>query len=96
VPELLEDLQKALFQRAVEYRDSHTYKASTYDELKEGIERGGFVDAFWCEDAACEEKIKNDTKATNRCMPINQPGDSGVCIVCGKPSNTHALFAKAY
>jgi prolyl-tRNA synthetase len=96
VPELLEDLQKALFQRAVEFRDSHTYTATTYDELKEGIDRGGFVDAFWCEDAACEEKIKNDTKATNRCMPIDQPEASGVCVACGKPSKTHALFAKAY
>ena len=56
----------------------------------------GRADAFWCEDAACENKIKEDTKATNRCMPVDQPGDTGPCIVCGKQSNVHALFARAY
>jgi prolyl-tRNA synthetase len=96
VPDLLEELQKALFQRAVEFRDSHTYKATTYDELKAGVEKGGFVDAFWCGDPTCENKIKEDTKATNRCMPINQPGDTGPCVACGKQSNVHALFARAY
>ena len=96
VPELLEELQKAIYQRAVEFRDSHTYRATNYDDLKAGVERGGFVDVFWCGDAACENKIKEDTKATNRCMPVDQPGDSGPCVVCGKASNVHALFARAY
>ena len=72
------------------------HKATTYDELKARVEKGGFVDAFWCGDHACENKIKDETKATNRCMPINQPGDTGPCIVCGKQSNIHALFARAY
>jgi prolyl-tRNA synthetase len=94
--EVLEDIQKALFRRAIEFRDTHTYKALTYEQLVEGIEKRGFVDAFWCDDPACEEKIKQDTKATNRCMPLDQPGDSGPCVVCGKTSNVHALFARAY
>jgi len=92
----LDDIQKSLFKRAVEFRDTHTVPARTYQELIEGIENRGFVDAFWCEDAACEEKIKQDTKASNRCMPLDQPGDSGPCIVCGKTTNVHALFARAY
>jgi prolyl-tRNA synthetase len=96
LPQALEELQRALFERAAEFRDSHTYRAATYDELKEGISRGGFVDVFWCGDAACEEKIKDDTKATNRCIPVEQPGDSGPCVVCGKTSSVHALFARAY
>ena len=90
------DIQVSLFRRAVEFRDTHTYKALTYEQLVEGIEKRGFVDAFWCGDPACEEKIKQDTKATNRCMPLDQPGDTGPCVVCGKPSNVHALFARAY
>jgi prolyl-tRNA synthetase len=96
VPEALEELQAALFQRAVEFRDSHTYPASNLEELKEGIERGGFVDSFWCGDPACENRIKDETRATNRCIPLNQPGDSGPCVVCGRPSSEHALFARAY
>ena len=96
VPEALEELQTAIFQRAVEFREANTHRAANFEELKEGIERGGFVDVFWCGDRACEEKIKDETKATNRCIPINQPGDSGPCVVCGRPSNEHALFARAY
>lgn len=96
VAEVLDEIQKALYQRAVEFRDSHTYTASTYDDLIEGVKQGGFVQAFWCGDASCEDKIKDDTKATNRCIPLEQRGDSGKCIVCGKPSSTRALFARAY
>ena len=93
---LLEEVQKGIYTKAAAFRDENTHRASTYDELKEGVERGGFVDVFWCQDAACENKIKEDTRATNRCMPVNQPGDSGPCVVCGKTSSVHALFAKAY
>ena len=96
LPEVLDDIQKSMYRRAAQFRDEHTYKASNMEELKEGVKKGGFVDIFWCGDAACEEKIKQETSASNRCIPVNQPGDSGTCAVCGKTSNVHALFAKAY
>lgn len=96
VPTTLDQIQKDLYARAVEFRDSHTYPASNFEELKEGIDRGGFVDALWCGDPACEEKIKQETKATNRCIPLDQPGGTGPCVVCGRSSDKHALFAKAY
>ena len=96
VPALLEEIQGALFQKALKFREDNTIHATTYDTLKEGIEQKQFVDAFWCGDPACETKIKDETKATNRCMPVAQPGDSGPCIVCGNKSSTHAIFARAY
>jgi prolyl-tRNA synthetase len=96
VPEVLEDIQRALFERALRFREENTRHAATYDELKKGIEERQFVDAFWCGDTQCEARIKDDTKASNRCMPLAQPGDSGPCVVCGKESNVHAIFARAY
>ncbi|MDQ3928178.1 MAG: proline--tRNA ligase, partial [Chloroflexota bacterium] len=79
VPALLEEIQQGLFRRAVEFRQANTLHASTLEELREAIEQRQFVDVFWCGMPECEEKIKNETKATNRCMPIDQPGDSGPC-----------------
>lgn len=96
LPELLEEIQQSLFQRAAQFRDANTVHAETYNELKEAIEQRKFVDAFWCGDRACENKIKDDTKATNRCMPLKQPGDSGPCIACGKTGDGHWIFARAY
>jgi prolyl-tRNA synthetase len=96
VPQLLEEIQQALYQRALDFRKANTRHVSTFRELARAIEDRQFADAFWCGDPACEEKIKDETKASNRCMPIDQPGDSGQCVVCGKPSSTHAIFARAY
>jgi prolyl-tRNA synthetase len=96
VPDLLDEIQKALYQRAVDFREAHTYMASSFEELREGIEKGGFVDASWCGDPACEERIKDETQATNRCIPLVQSGPAGPCVVCGRPSEVRALFAKAY
>ena len=96
LPVLLEEIQQALFQRAVRFREENTVHADSYDDLKQAVEQRKFVDAFWCGDPACENKIKDDTKATNRCMPLDQPGDSGPCIVCGRPGDAHWIFARAY
>jgi prolyl-tRNA synthetase len=96
LPELLEDVQKSLFQRAVEFRAANTRHVESMPDLAEAIEQRQFADAFWCGSAACEEKIKQETKATNRCMPNAQPGDSGPCVVCGTTSDRHAIFARAY
>jgi len=96
LPDLLEEIQQALFQRVVQFREENTVHAGSYDELKQAIEQRKFVDAFWCGDPACENKIKDDTKATNRCMPLKQPGDSGPCVVCGRTGDAHWIFARAY
>ena len=96
VSDLLEEIQNSLYQRALVFRLANTRHASTYDELKQAVEERQFVDIFWCGDPACEAKIKEDTRATNRCMPLDQPGDSGKCIICGSESNEHWIFARAY
>jgi prolyl-tRNA synthetase len=96
VPELLEEIQKALYQGALDFRNANTRHVSTFQGLAQAIEERQFADAFWCGDPACEERIKDETKASNRCMPLDQPGDSGQCVVCGKTSSVHAIFARAY
>jgi prolyl-tRNA synthetase len=96
VPELLDDIQKSLFNRAVAFREANTVYASTYDELVQGVEDRKFVHAFVSTDPEVEEKIKNDTKATHRCVPLDQKGDRGPCIVTGKICSERAVFARAY
>ncbi len=93
----LEDIQKALFDRAVTFRDEHTTRATTYDEFKEAMEgRPGFVIAGWCGAEDCEAQIKADTQATLRNIPFGGAHVTGVCVRCGKPSTGEAWFAKAY
>lgn len=96
IVELLDEVQQSLYRRALEFREANTVHVDNFEQLKEATEQRKFVDAFWCGDPACEETIKEQTKATNRCLPLDQPGDAGLCVVCGKPSRTHALFARAY
>ena len=96
VPDLLNDIQKSLFQRAVAFREANTVYASTYAELVRGIEERKFVHAFVSPDPAVEEKVKNETKATHRCVPLEQDGTSGPCIVTGTICTERAVFARAY
>ncbi len=93
---LLEDIQKNLFEKAKKYRDEMTYTVDTYDEFKEQIEKGGFILAHWDGTPETEEKIKNETKATIRCIPLDGDETPGVCMVTGKPSARRVLFARAY
>ncbi len=95
VKQLLVDIQAALFERALAFRRAHTLETSDYNEFKAGVENG-FVLSHWCGNAACEDKIKEETKATLRCVPLEQAGGSGRCIVCGQPAKEKAVFAKAY
>jgi prolyl-tRNA synthetase len=95
VNKLLADIQKALFERALAFRRDHTFETSDYAEFKAGVENG-FVLSHWCGAAACEEKIKGETKATLRCVPLEQTTFPGRCIVCGQPAQERAYFAKAY
>jgi prolyl-tRNA synthetase len=95
VGEMLADIQAALYQRALRFREEHTFEPATYDELREAVERG-FALAWWCGSAECEARIKEDTRATTRCIPFDQPGGAGPCIVCDQTSDTKAVFGRAY
>jgi prolyl-tRNA synthetase len=95
--QLLDEIQKNLFDRAVTFRDDHTQRVATYEEFKQVLEgRPGFIIAPWCGSAACEAQIKTDTQATIRNMPINGSAPSGHCIRCDNPAAAEAWFAKSY
>ena len=96
IADLLADIQKTLFERAVKFRDDHTSEATSYDEFKQILEgRPGFVVAPWCGAAECENQIKADTQATIRTLPLEESA-GGVCVRCGQPGVARAHFAKAY
>jgi prolyl-tRNA synthetase len=92
---ILAEIQQALHDRALASRKSNTQDVSDYGAFKEAVQKG-FALAWWCGSSECEGKIKEETKATMRCIPIEQPGGSGKCIYCGQPANDKAIFAKAY
>ena len=97
VSELLDTIQNDMLERARAHRDSHTYVATTYDEFVKTInEKPGFVKAMWCGDQACEDKIKEDTAATSRCMPFAQEHLSDKCVCCGKPAKKMVYWGRAY
>lgn len=95
---LLDNIQDTIYQKALKYREEHSFKADSYDEFKKIIssEAGGFVYAHWDGTAETEEKIKNETKATIRCIPIDQVEEEGKCVYSGAPSKGRVVFAKAY
>lgn len=93
---LLDEIQANIFQKALKFREENTFRVDAWDEFKEQIERGGFVSAHWDGTAETEDKIKEETKATIRCIPLNAEEESGVDVYSGKPSNRRVLFAKAY
>ena len=97
VGELLDTIQNDMLERARAHCDSHTYVATTYDEFVKTInEKHGFVKAMWCGDKACEDKIKEDTAATSRCMPFAQEHLSDKCVCCGKPAKKMVYWGRAY
>ena len=97
VPALLREIQDAMLARALAFREEHTSRVSTYDELKEAMEgRPGFVIAGWCGTGDCEAAIKADTQATLRNIPLGSPRVEGHCIRCHGASHVEAWFAKAY
>lgn len=97
IPEIMEQMQNDMYDRALKFRDEHTYDAVTYDEFKDTIaNKPGFVRAMWCGDEACELKIKEDTTATSRCMPFEQHKLSDICVCCGKPAKAMVYWGKAY
>jgi prolyl-tRNA synthetase len=95
VSDMLAAIQKALFDRALAFRQANTHEPKDYAELTEVVQNGWAL-SWWCESAECEAKVKEDTKATTRCIPLDQPGGQGTCIVCGQPSRRKVIFARAY
>ena len=94
---LLEDIQNSIYKKAFDFRTENTTEVDTYDDFKKVLDgQGGFVSAHWDGTAETEDKIKTETKATIRCIPLDRKGEAGVCIYSGKPSAGHVLFAKAY
>lgn len=93
---LLEDIQRSLFNRALQMRQENTFTLDDYHEFKEVLEKGAFIRAHWCGSGECELKIKEETKATIRNIPFDEPEEEGKCIYCGNPSSRRVIFARAY
>jgi prolyl-tRNA synthetase len=93
--ELLQIIQDSLFDRALEFRKAHTFDPGNYEEFKEVVKQG-WAYSWWCGSAECEAKIKEDTKATSRCIPLEQPGGTGKCVYCNGDAEEKVYFARAY
>ena len=97
IEELLNTVQNDIFKKAAEYRTEHTTKVDSYEEFKKVLEeKGGFISAHWDGTEEEEEQIKEETKATIRCIPLDSEDEEGVSLITGKPSSRRVLFAKAY
>jgi prolyl-tRNA synthetase len=94
---ILDRFQMDLFSRALEFRKQNTFKLDDYNEFKQNVEKtGGFFLMPWCESSECEVKIKEETKATIRCLSLEESREDGKCVYCGKPSQKRVIFAKSY
>ncbi len=97
IEKLLQDIQESIYKKAADYRAEHTTEVDDFDTFKSVLEsKGGFISAHWDGTAETEEKIKNETKATIRCIPLMEDAATGICVHSGKPSKRRVLFAKAY
>ncbi|HRJ87537.1 MAG: proline--tRNA ligase [Blastocatellia bacterium] len=93
---LLDEIQANIYRKAMEFRETNTFNVDTWDEFKEQIEKGGFLMAHWDGTAETENKIKEETKATIRCIPLNSLEEAGKCIYTGNESGKRVVFARAY
>jgi prolyl-tRNA synthetase len=97
IAQLLDEIQENIYNKALNYRNEHITEANSYDELKELLDtKAGFIAAHWDGTPETEQKIKEETKATIRCVPLDNKLEDGVCIYSGKPSKQRVLFARAY
>lgn len=96
VKELLEEIQKSIYTKAFDFRKENSFEVNTWNEFSEQIERGGFLHCHWDGTSETEEKIKELTKATIRCIPLDAKEEEGTCILTGRPSNKRVIFARAY
>jgi prolyl-tRNA synthetase len=94
---LLDNIQESLFEKAKKFLRENTRDAASYNEFKKIMETTrGFIRALWCEDAACEKAIKDETKATTRCLPLGAKDEKGACVHCGKPAHHRWIFGQSY
>ncbi len=94
---LLKEIHEDMYNRALAHRDENTHSAANFEEFKDVVaNKGGFVKAMWCGDLACEEKIKEETGASSRCIPFEQEKVADTCVCCGKPTSTMVYWGKAY
>ncbi|SDB67196.1 prolyl-tRNA synthetase [Flavobacteriaceae bacterium MAR_2010_188] len=97
IPELLEEIQRSLYDKAIDFRENHTTVVDSFDEFKKVLKNNpGFISAHWDGSIETEQKIKEITKATIRCIPLDSKKEAGTCVFSGKPSQQRVLFAKAY
>ena len=94
---LLENIQQNIYLMASDFRDNNITPVNSWEEFKDVLEnKGGFISAHWDGSGDTEEKIKQETKATIRCLPLDAPSETGQCVYSGKPSTRRVLFARAY
>jgi len=96
IEHLLEQIQQNMYNKALDFRDSNIHRVDTYEEFKLALDKGGFVSAHWDGTSETETRIKEETKATIRCIPLNNPLEDGKCILTGNPSTQRVMFARAY
>jgi prolyl-tRNA synthetase len=96
VADLLDEIQTSIYQKALNFREQNTFRVDTWEDFNTQIEKGGFISAHWDGSGETEEKIKQETKATIRCIPLDAPEEAGTCVYSGKPSNRRVIFARAY
>jgi len=95
VAEMLQTIQASMYEKALAFRENNTHTPKNYAELKEIIQNGWAL-TWWCGSSDCENKIKEETKATTRCIPLDQPAGTGACIYCGSTSKEKVIFARSY
>jgi prolyl-tRNA synthetase len=95
VTDTLTLIQNDMLQRATEFLEANTREPADYESFKDAVAQG-FARAWWCGSTECEDKIKEETKATTRCIPFDQPGGTGRCVACGNEAQEVAIFARAY
>ena len=95
VAEMLQTIQASMYEKALAFRENNTHTPKNYAELKE-IVQNGWALTWWCGSSDCENKIKEETKATTRCIPLDQPAGTGACIYCGSTSKEKVIFARSY
>jgi prolyl-tRNA synthetase len=96
IEHLLEQIQQNMYNKALDFRDSNIHRVDTYEEFKLALDKGGFESAHWDGTSETETRIKEETKATIRCIPLNNPLEDGKCILTGNPSTQRVMFARAY
>ena len=95
VGHVLDEIHFGMLEKATQFRDANIHDPQNYTELLSVLE-SGWAYSGWCGSKDCEAKVKEDSKATTRCMPLDQPDEKGTCIVCGKPAKAKVYFARAY